>query len=752
MPANRREDRIGPAFQRIAAAVVMAGALSWIGAETATAEALPSDSGAERPKVGLALSGGGARGAAHIGVLKVLEEMRVPIDFIAGTSMGSIVGGLYASGMTASEIEQTVKTMDWKGLFDDRPPRETRSFRRKRDDDSYLVDAKPGFVDGELKFPLGAIQGQKFDLELRELTLPVSAIENFDRLHIPFRAVATDIATGEAVVIGRGDLAQAMRASMAVPGAFAPTRIDDRLLVDGGISNNLPIDVVRDMGADIIIAVDISTPLKSAEDITNLFTITGQLTSIMTRRNVELQLATLSDRDIVIIPQLGDIGSSEFERADEAEPTGVVAAQERREALAALSLSEADYVRHLAARPPRPSDEMPVIGFIRIENQSRLDDQVLTERIRFEEGEPLNVTEVEANIAAIYGLGVFESVNYSLVEEDGQTGLVIQARERGWGPNYLQFGLTLSSDSRGESRWNLGVAYLRTAINPLGGEIRTGLQLGEEPGFGIEWYQPLERSTRWFVHPQFRVGRNVVGVFSEDGEDELASYRVDSYLIDLAGGSELGTFGEARVGYRFRSGDIDLQRGTPVAPDGSFADAKLFGRLAVDTLDRANWPSRGQLGFIEYAAARESLGGDTDFDQVKATYNYFASFGPNTVGFLGRVNSTVDGTAPVPDRFRLGGFLQLSGFAQQSLSGQQSGVATLVGYRRYEPLPIFSWFVGASLEYGGVWEDRSDLFDDGFAAGSLFLGADTPVGPLYLGVGLAERGNNALFLNLGRPF
>jgi NTE family protein len=750
MPASRGMGGKDPALRWTAAVIAMVSVLFWMTAGTALA--LPRDHGAERPRIGLALSGGGARGAAHIGVLKVLEELRVPIDFVAGTSMGSIVGGLYASGMTPNEIEHALNAMDWKHIFDDQPPRETLPFRRKRDDDSYLVDAKPGFRDGQLHFPLGAIQGQKFDLALRELTLPVSAIQDFDRLPIPFRAVATDIANGQAVVIGKGDLARAMRASMAVPGAFAPTRIDGRLLVDGGISDNLPINVVREMGADIIIAVDISTPYLTEDEITDVFAITYQLTSIMTIKNVEAQLATLSNRDVLIVPELGDISSTEFERAAEAVPAGQRAALEKRSALAVLALPESDYARYLAARPPRPSADLPVVGFVRVENQSKLGDQVLRQRLRIREGEPLNTAELEADIATIYGLGLFESVTYELVEEDGRTGVVVQARERGWGPNYLQFGLEMSSDSRGESSWNLGVAYLRTAINPLGGEIRAGLQVGEEPGLAIEWYQPLDLSSRWFVHPQFGLGRNVVSAFSPDGKQELASYEVDSYLIDLAVGRDLGSFGEGRVGYRFRSGDIDLRRGVFSVPEGSFTDAMLYGRLTVDTLDRANWPTRGQLGFIEYAAARESLGGDTDFDQASAVLSHFSTFGPNTVGLLGRVNATVDGAAPVQDRFRLGGFLRLSGFAQDSLSGQQSGLVALVGYRRYEPLPFLSWFVGASLEYGGVWEDSSDLFSDGLAAGSLFLGADTPMGPLYLGYGQAEGGNNSLFFFLGRPF
>lgn len=715
-------------------------------------EPVQREPAADRPKIGLALSGGGARGAAHIGVLKVLEEMRVPVDFVAGTSMGSIVGGLYASGMTPDEIERTLNSMDWEGIFSDKPPREMRSFRRKRDDDTYLVKAKPGFNDGELQFPLGAIQGQKFDLALRGLTLPVSAVQDFDRLHIPFRAVATDIANGEEVVIGTGDLAQAMRASMAVPGAFAPTRRDDRLLVDGGISNNLPISVVREMGADIVIAVDISTPMTPADEIRNVFGIAGQLVSIMTRKNVEQQLATLTDRDVLIVPDLGDIGSADFARAGEAVPAGQAAALVERQALAQLSLPEAAYRRHVAARAPRLGSDPPVIDFVRVENQSPVADEVILARVHVELGEPLDQARIESDIASIYGLELFEIVSYRVEEQDGRTGVLIEARERAWGPNYLQLGLALASDSRSESRWNLGIGYLRTGINPLGGEIRSAIQIGSEPQLGGAWYQPLDYRSRWFVHPRFTLGRRLVSEFTEDASRRLAEFQVDAFEVDLAAGREFGQFGEARLGYRLGTGDVDLTTGISDLPRGSFTDAKLYGRVAFDTLDNMQWPTRGQLGYLEYAAAREAFGGDSDFDQVTARFSRYYSFGQSTLGFAGQVNATVDGDAPVQDRFRLGGFLRLSGFAEDSLSGQQAGSVALLAYRRHKSLPVLSWYLGASLEYGGVWEERKDLFRDGFFAGSVFAGADTPIGPLYVGYGQAERGNNAAFVFLGRPY
>ena len=329
----------------------------------------PSD--VARPKIGLALSGGGARGAAHIGVLRVLEENNVPIDYIAGTSMGAIVGGLYAAGMTTDEIETGLAAIDWDDIFHDLPPRTERSFRRKRDDDLYLVRAKPGFSDGELKLPRGLIRGQKVDVVFSRLALPVAAIEDFDDLMIPFRAVAADIATGEEVVIDSGNLGMAIRASMSIPAVFTPAEIDGRLLVDGGIVNNLPISVARNMGADIVIAVDISTPLLSQEEIDSVLLITSQLTGLMTRGNVEEQITTLTEKDVFIVPDLGEVSTTDFKEFRKAIPPGRAAAMDKIAELRTLSLPDSDYQAYLASLI-HPGTQMPVIDRIRLENNSRV--------------------------------------------------------------------------------------------------------------------------------------------------------------------------------------------------------------------------------------------------------------------------------------------------------------------------------------------------------------------------------------------
>lgn len=360
----------------------------------------------KRPQIGLVLSGGGARGAAHIGVIRVLEELRIPIDHIAGTSMGAIVGGLYASGMSADELEKLLTGIDWQDAFKDKIPRRDRSFRRKSDDNLYLIKSKPGISDqGELKLPSGLLQGQKIDLILKKAALPVSHINKFDNFAIPYRAVAGDIVTGNAVVLDSGDLALAMRASMSV---------------DGGVSNNLPVDVARQMGADILIVVDISTPLLTRDELKSAVAITTQLTGILTRRNTEQQIATLTERDILLTPDLGDITSASFDKAAEAIPKGIAAARQQLGRLQKFSISEPAYAAYRAARAGRRAQEKQpvIIDFVRFDNQSRLSDEVLAARLDLRPGEPLDIAGLEQDIAKIYGLELFENITYEIIEED----------------------------------------------------------------------------------------------------------------------------------------------------------------------------------------------------------------------------------------------------------------------------------------------------------------------------------------------
>ena len=714
------------------------------------AQAADKSAAAPRPHIGLVLGGGGARGGAHVGVLKVLEELRIPVDYVVGTSMGSIVGGLYASGKNAQEIEREMRAMDWQDLFQDNPSRADQSFRRKTDAYNYAFKAKAGFNNGKVTIPLAYIHGQKLDLELNRLILPVVEIRDFDRLPIPYRAVATDIETGKAVVLAGGNLSLSLRASMAVPTVFDPVEIDGRLLVDGGVANNVPASVARDMGAEVLIVVDVGSGLLSRKDITSALDVTGQLANYLFTLNAEQELKTLGPSDVLIRPPLGDIGGGSFERVAETFPIGERTARAATDALRRYSLSPQDYARHLADRR-RPASGAPVIDFVRIVNQSRVGDAVIAERISAQPGQALDVERLNRDIGQIYGLEIFESVRYEVVREEGKTGLVISAKEKHWGPGYLQFGLAASNNLKGENTSKLGVLYTRTELNALNGEWRLGGQAGDEPGIYTELYQPLDPLSRYFVSGRVGYGSMNEDVFDDTGQ-RLSQYQLSTYKLELAAGRDFGTWGEGRLGYYRESGSADVTIGAP-APTTDVDLGYGFLRLSADKLDNVNFPTAGLLGLAEYRVSRQGLGASADYDQAVLHYMHAATWGRST--FIGKISgfSTMEGTAPVGAHARLGGWLRLSGLQENQLNGQYAGLIDLTYMRRIVDIQYLKTYVGASLEQGNVWQDSKAIsFANTITAGSVFLGVDTPIGPLYFTYGHANTGDYSFYIYLGPRF
>jgi NTE family protein len=715
----------------------------------------PPLSAGDRPKIGLALGGGGARGAAHIGVLRTLEEMGVPVDYIAGTSMGSIVGGLYAMGMSPADIERTIDEIDWKDIFQDEPARQDRRFRRKQDDRTFLMKAKPGVIENERKVELvpALIQGQKLELALRKYTLPATEIQDFDDLRIPFRAVATDVVTGEAVILGEGDLATSMRASMAVPAVFAPVEIDDRLLVDGGIAMNLPVSAVRAMGADIVIAVDVGGPRRQREEIGNVLAMLDQIASLVTFKNTAAEIATLGLRDLLITPPLErEVLASDFEKMPAAIAIGLRAAVAKRPELTRLSLPPAEYVDYRVAHSP-PAYRPPTIDYIRIDNDSRLDDAVIASRIKVREGDRLDPDALEHQLARVYDQDNFESVRYRVEKRDGETGVVIDAHRKSWGTSSLQGGLELSATGAGDSLFNIGAAYTMAPLNALNGEWRTILRAGEEPGVLTEVYQPLDPAERWYAQAGLAYLTESLRVFGEQSRDDpIAEYQITRYGGFLEGGRNIGNWARLGLRYSLYSGDLDLRVGDPEVRNYDFDVGQLQGRLTVDSLDSLNFPRSGWAGQVYGVTAREWLGSSDDYDLVGFDLLKAGTWGKDSLLGALSVGGNFGGEIPVQAYYRLGGFLNLSGFNQRELSGPYAGLARAI-YLRDLGTGLVRTYAGASLEAGNTWKERSDIrLDQTRIAGALFLGADTILGPVYFGYGHADGGNNAIYLYLGRPW
>lgn len=710
----------------------------------------PAPSHPDRPKIGLVLAGGGAKGAAHVGVIKVLEEMRIPIDFVAGTSMGSIVGGLYASGMKPDEIEAAINSIDWADVFVDAPERADRSFRRKSDDALYLFKARPGIGGDGIKVPLAVVQGQKFDLQLNRLTRRVAGVHDFDKLSIPFRAIAADLETGEEVVLKSGDLARAIRASMAVPGAFAPVETDGKLLVDGGIANNIPVSVARAMGADVVIVSELGSDMLTREQITSGIDVAAQMVGFLFALNSRQQLATLGPQDVRISVELGDIGAGSFDRIREAIPLGEQAAREVTDQLGRLAASESDYQRHLAGRPTPNAAERPV-DFVRIDNQSRVSDAVIASHLTIKPGQPLDLARLEHDIQQIYGLEIFESVRYERVDEGERSGIVVQAREKSWGPGYLETGLITSSNFEGDSAFRLGLGYTRTALNALNGEWRTALQIGDEPGLYTELFQPFDPGARYFGFARAAYETRNVNTFDGDG-DKLSELHVRGPGINFGLGRQFGTWGEARLGWLRRAGTIEVGVGER-QPDRDFDTGEVFLSLTDDKLDSLYFPRSGHYGRLEWRASRDAFGADTNFEQANAAFQLAHTWDRHTLLGGLMLKTTFDGTAPVQSLHSLGGFLRLSGFEEGRLNGQQAGLGRLAYMRRINDIQQFKAYAGGSLEVGNVWEDAGDIFaGNNIFAGSLFVGADTPLGPLYFAYGRNDFGEGAIYLYLGPLF
>ena len=708
---------------------------------------------AARPKVGLVLSGGAARGLSHIGVLKALEEQGVKIDAIAGTSMGAVIGGLYASGYKIDELEKLALAIDWQQALSDAPPRKDIPFRRKQDDRDFLVKQRLSFRDdGSLGLPLGVIQGQNLALLLESLLAHASDTRDFDKLPIPFRAVATDIASGEKVVFRKGHLPQVIRASMSIPAVFAPVELEGRLLVDGGMVDNIPLDIVREMGVDVAIVVDIGTPLRSRKELTTVVDVLNQSITLMTRRNSEEQLASLHRNDILVQPPLSSFGVTDFGRAQEMIDAGYRATRLLDPRLASLRQVNDTAVNLAEARSP--GQRTPVITAIKVENDSKVSDDVIRYYIRQPIGEPLELDRLRTDMGTLYGLDYFDRVQYRVVHKGQDNTLVINARGRRGGTDYLRLGLNLSDDLRGDSAFNLGASYRVNGINRLGAEWLTRGQIGDKQELYSEFYQPLDTGSRYFVAPYLDIGSQNIEATLDN--DPIAEYRLERYGFGLNLGRQIGNNGEVRLGVGQAWGQAEVRIGEQGLPKVNFNEGFYDLKYSFDTLDNVYFPHTGEDISLTLRQFEPGLGSDQRYRQWDLKLDKALSSGPNTWVFGGRYGRTLDDAEVVTSSFVMGGARQLSGFRQDSISGQNVSLMRMVYYRRLTPrtyLPLdFPLYLGGSLERGRAWNNDNE-FDSGYInAASIFLGFDTPLGPLNFSYGTNTENQKAFYLNLGQTF
>ncbi|ENN6532535.1 patatin-like phospholipase family protein [Vibrio parahaemolyticus] len=732
-----------------------------------------------RPKVAVVLAGGGAKGAAHIGVLKALEEMHIPVDIITGTSMGAYVGGLYATGMSADEIESFIYSVDWNSGYRDRVDRSQRRVRDKEYEDRYQITTDLGLRFGEVRAPTGVVQGQNMLRVLRETTGNLGRFDSFDELAIPYRSVATDILELDEVVIGNGYLVDAMMASMSVPGALPPYKLNGHMLVDGGVVNNMPVDVARAMGADVVIAVDISTDYKTEDDFTGLFTVADQLSNYLVRRSAQQQVETLQEHDVYIRPNVGQMETVEFDKMPWAFQSGYDITKEMESKLAGLRLSNAEYQKYIdhkqEVRKKLVYGDDRVVDEIVIVNNTHYSDVLLTNRLELETGRKIETAEIEKAVENLYALDRFELITYHFEEVDGSNLLVFDVNEKSWGPNYLNFRFFLEDDFDTDSQYGIGMSTNFTNLNSHGAEMALNVEMGTDKLIEAELYSPVLSSQEFFVAGKVAYSSEGRNLPVSDDDSSLSSVNdflpvsYTEFVSEIAIGIQPTLWQELRLGGRYSSGSIELSTLASVG-NLDFERRGLFANYRLDTLDDFAFPTRGLLVDLEYLVSHdtspEEIGQSKPEDIVEDTvYEIDARFkgamsyqrhtlvGQAEYSFVQSKNSSI-----TLDPRELGGFLHLSGIPRNSLIGQNLFFSSLV-YR-------YKWFdndfglfeapvyVGASLEHGGTWSDNDLKLNEAplYNAASIFFGVDSPIGPIMLAYGRTEQDMEAVYLIVGTSF
>lgn len=703
-----------------------------------------------RPKIGLALGGGGARGMAHIGVIRALEELHVPIDYVAGTSIGSIIAGLYACGYTPDEIEKLIKSINWATLFEDAPERPQQSFRQKEDDFEHLIPFQFGLKKSGLALPPGLVAGSKLGFVLQNATLPCSSVSNFDQLRIPFRAVATDIQTGDPYVMSGGNLERVIRASMAIPAIFTPVEIDGHLLIDGGESQNLPVQTARAMGADIVIAVNIgSSGGASAAKPENVGAMIGRLIDLPLQQNT---MASAKLADLVITPDLKGYTSADFVKGTEMIPLGQKAALADKEKLEQWSAPESVYtpwkMRHDATLP-----QPPFIDAIEIAPVPGIDPRRVAYLVDTKPG-VLDTKTLGEDLKRIYGLGYFEIVSYSIVEEGQRHILRISATPKPWGPTYLKLGLFLGTDFQETTQFGVTALVDATEMNALGGEWKATVTVGSPFDLKTRFFQPLTYRGHLFVSPYLGWRQEVAQVFLN--EVALGTYQVQRGAVGMDLGYDFGTWGELRVGYTRAYGKGKEKVGDTGFPDINWDEGGLTANMRVDQLDNVNLPHQGYGANVAYIANRTGLGASFSYDQL-----FGVAVGVQTIGRWTGLAKAEGGSGlgtqiPFYDQFRLGGLFRLSGRPIGQIRGNTYALGALLLYYRLTKesgLIVKNLSVGVSAEAGNTWAYQAPVTVSSLkTAGSVYIIADTLLGPFFIGYGRSGSNNSSAYLFLNRSF
>ncbi|QJD90828.1 patatin domain-containing protein [Duganella dendranthematis] len=710
----------------------------------------PDASVKPRPKIALVLSGGGARGFAHIGVLRALQELRIPVDFVVGTSMGSVVGGAYAAGSSVEQLELLVRRTDWNAVVADRPPRDELIYRRREEDLLLPSRIEFGVHEDGVSLPPAAAGNEALELALTSILPSGTRDKPANLLQLPFRSVASDLVTGELVELSDAPLFLAMRASLAVPGVFAPVRVNQRLLVDGGLVRNLPVDVAREMGADIIIAVNVGTPLAPEKELVSAVSVAQQMLQILTEQNVQRSLKELRPSDILVQPNLGGIGFLDFGRYDRAMKEGEAAVRAMSEKLVKLALPEAQYAAYEVKRLSAPVaiDQPVLLTKLEVAPSGRINPKELEVQSGLKIGQMVTSEQATAAGNQLFGRGDLARVETEVRDDESGRSVLIKPTEAEWAHSRLRVGLELNSDFSENNAFEIKALHVLSSLNDWGAELRTTARVGTARVLSNQFWQPLGAGSQWYVAPTLEFASGATDIFNNNGLRQ-ARYAYDYTSTQIALGRQLGRWGDLRYTVaRTNSNahytipeDLTRQHVSQTVQTLSFN---------VDTLDTIAFPTRGTLFSLDWQRALHA----NDVAAAVPAQQQVKGLEAFHVGrWAGHVYAEWARSQGGAADNNLGGFLRLSGTTPESVVGSRTVLGRVVMARSIGAMPAAlggDVRLGFSLEAGGAYSPTDPLrWGKLKNAASGFIAVDTRFGPLYFGAGTTKGGNSSAYLFLG---
>jgi NTE family protein len=707
---------------------------------------------AQRPRIGLALSGGAALGLAEIGVIQWMEENHIPVDKIAGTSMGSIIGAMYATGMSPEEIQAFAEKIDWDRAFERGPSYTDLSYRRKQDRREFLVSAPLGFKHG-LSGPNGFNAGQGVGLLLDRIAFSESGIATFDDLPIPFRCVATDMLSGEGVVLRDGSLAQAVRASMAIPGVFTPVELNDRILADGGMVENIPVETVRAMGVDTVIAVQLRTP---PGDRAQLATITGVLSRAVDVMVVQNENRSLAMAQAVVSIDTTGFSLSDYNRVKDLVKLGYDTAARQSAALLPYAIRDpAEWEQYVSVRNGRRETPPKKIEAIKVTGADPDTDRRIEHRLSKDVGLPLDPRKLDTQLTRIAGAGQFDRLGYEGFTQNGAPGLLVTAHEKSYGPPFLDLAVNVEGSGVAAFDFSAGGRITFMDVAHHGGEWRNDVLFGSSNLGASEFYQPLG-GTRFFVAPYAFASKTARNSFS-------GLTRVAVFGDGRAGGGfdigyDSGRRSEFRLGYEAFSGKLSPLIGSEGLPVVDGSTGEFRARYVWDGQDSPSVPTSGSRVIATFSRVLQSPDLPRPIDQLEVqTSNFVPVSGKTSLFVLASGGTTFRGSAGPFQVFALGGLFHLGAYLPQEFLGNHYAYSALGFRRELYKLPQLA---GGKIYWGG-WYEAGSAF--GTAAGdpgpvvvrgtfNLGIISETIVGPIAIAGSVSPTGESRINFSIGRLF